>query len=652
MASSPSASPTVSLTPDTSALEAPNHYSYRNHHANASSPSNEDAVHGALHGRNASYSVARKPSPLNSQLVTKKSLPDLRGGPVNSERDRRHIPRPQIPDIPGSKTPIDSDVTDRRLNHDQKPLAPSGNPSDLYSQQAVSGDTSTPPLVPTHSRTSRSQPGYIPFRSIVAAEALPSPAMSSPQHPAPSMDVERNSYFRRLSTLPPSTISATIPESLLAMIDSARGILFAVSQIYQSLRHYTVFAIDDRLSGLLGKVLDPASTYMTHLINVLDRFDSISRRGIPPPSVCRGVLESCRDNVAVFGKVVGVLHLQLKVLAGSDDARYSRSLLLMLYGSMAEISNSWQTMTPHLDAVLPHLSEYRSPPPAVSSSKIHMQTTPATPPNPQNGISPIHENPPSVSSPMRAPPATNVPNGISRMTWRHAGSFNTRDVQIGKALPSTTEEAPSISLSTLPVTQPLRSVLRKPTLPSQTSLPHNQSSSVDSPLGSAHSQDSLPRVIPGVGQPSYSLSNLHQDNPLSRISHSSLEVPSDSSKMVDEDLLDTMEGATETARSVWRMMDEVLHTSKESSIELVESLQRGQDITKRLKEKIQAMRDGAVDGDRKAFWEDAHLFVKVRILSRNSVMNMMDIRTTGGCKCFDHTQGIFSVASFLNDLAQ
>jgi RAM signalling pathway protein len=615
MTSSPSASPTVSLTPENSALGTSYIHSSRNLHADASSPFDGDVTaHSPLHGRNASYSVAQQPSPMNTQLVAKKSLPDLRG-PISIERDRTYMRRP-LPRIPMTRTPTtDSGDGDRRRN--ERPPTPE-NPRDIYSHRHVSsGSTSTPPLVPAHSRTSRSQPGYTTSRSIVAAESLPSPAIPSPQGPAPSMDVERNSYFRRLSTLPPSTISATIPESLLAMIDSARGILFAVSQIYQSLRHYTVFAIDDRLSGVLGKVLDPASTYMTHLINALDRFDSISRRGMPPPSVCRGVLESCRDNVAVFGKVVGVLHLQLKVLAGSDDARYSRSLLLMLYGSMAEISNSWQTMAPHLDTVLPHLSEYRLAPPAVSSSKIHTQTTPSTPLT-SRGISPIPENHPSVSPHVpRAPTATNVANGMSRMARRHAGSFSTRDLQIGKALPSTTEEGPPSSLSSPPVIQPLRSALRKPALPSQPSLPHNQSASVDSPLGSTHSrQDSSSPATPGMSHSSHPSSGLHHDAPLSRIPHSSLEVPSDTSKMVDEDLLDTMEAATETARSVWRMMDEVLHTSKESSAELAEYLQRGQDITKRLKEKIQAMRGGAVDGNRKAFWEDAHLFVKVRYPSQ------------------------------------
>ena len=404
------------------------------------------------------------------------------------------------------------------------------------------------------------------------------------------------------------------------MIDSVRGILFAVSQIYQSLRHYTVFAIDDRLSGLLGKVLDPASTYMTHLINALDRFDSVSRRGIPSPSVCRGVLESCRDNVAVFGKVVGVLCLQLKVLAGSDDARYSRSLLLMLYGSMAEISNSWQTMTPHLEAIQPLLCEHRPPPPVASSSKAH--AAPLTPLSARNGVSPIPERPPPVSSPILRTPSGpgNATNGRSRMTRRHAGSFSTRDVQIGKTLPSTTEEHLS-SASSPPIVQPLRSAMRKPMPQPHTAPlhPHSQTSSADSPSRLTHSRQGSvsPSVSPaapgGNGSPYPSPYPHLQDASMSRAMHSSLEVPSDSSKMVDEDLLDTMEAATETARSVWKMMDEVVHDTKETSVELLESLERGQDITKRLKEKIQAMRGGAADGDRKAFWEDAHLFVKVSL---------------------------------------
>src|SRR5882757_4819325 len=101
---------------------------------------------------------------------------------------------------------------------------------------------------------------------------------------------------------------------------------------------------------------------MIQLINALDRFDATSRRMLPSPTVCRAVVESCRDTVAVFGKAMGVLALQLKVLATRDDVRYTRQMLLVLYGATAEISNAWHTILPHIDEVEPLLRE--RPPPA------------------------------------------------------------------------------------------------------------------------------------------------------------------------------------------------------------------------------------------------------------------------------------------------
>ncbi|CAG8775626.1 443_t:CDS:1, partial [Acaulospora colombiana] len=104
----------------------------------------------------------------------------------------------------------------------------------------------------------------------------------------PPMDGERNSYFRRMSTLPASTISKAVPECLLVTVDAARGILFALTQIYSALRDYIVFSINDRLSNVLNQVLDPAYQYLARLITALDRFDALCRSGTPPPAACRG----------------------------------------------------------------------------------------------------------------------------------------------------------------------------------------------------------------------------------------------------------------------------------------------------------------------------------------------------------------------------
>ena len=139
------------------------------------------------------------------------------------------------------------------------------------------------------------------------------------------------------------------------LVDVTRGILSAVSQVDQTLQHYTMYAIDECLSAVLLKVLDPASNCMLSLINALDRFDAASRRSISSPTVCQTVAESCscRDVVSVFGKAKGVLTLQLKVLATRDDIRYTRQLLLELYGATAEISNAWQSILPCIEEIEP-----------------------------------------------------------------------------------------------------------------------------------------------------------------------------------------------------------------------------------------------------------------------------------------------------------
>src|SRR5258706_3932194 len=259
-------------------------------------------LHGQ-HGRNASYSVSLLHSPVHA-LSLKKSLPELRTFQLSA--DNRSRSRASA------------------LNGNDGPSLPNARPSN--SSATSSNDTI------------RKAPGRVLQESPRAS-------------PLPAMDGERNRYFKRLSTLPASTISKAVPASLLDTIDACRGILFALSQIYTSLHHYAVYAINDRLASVIWKVLYASPNFLQTLIGALDRFDNHCLRGTPAPSACRGVLEACRDCVSVFTKVVGVLQIHLKVLAGADDVRYSRTLLLMLYGSMAEISNSWQSMAPHMEAM-------------------------------------------------------------------------------------------------------------------------------------------------------------------------------------------------------------------------------------------------------------------------------------------------------------
>lgn len=580
-----------------------------------------------LHGRNKSYAYERMPGDRKRALAPQKSLPDLRS-PTTAEAPEKLEQRPRVR------------IAESTTGYQAKKIGESfsGPLPEASSSRTVFPPTplaETPPLrMRKTSQTTR-------------VDNAPGP--STLERRAPSMDVERNSYFRRLSSLPTASISRVIPPALLSFIDSVRGILFAVSQIYQSLQHYTVYAIDERLSSVLQKVLDPASQYMLQLIDALDSFDSMSRRGPPPPSVIRRVVESCRDNVAVFGKAVGVLALQLKVLASRDDVRYSRQMLLVLYGAMAEISNAWQGMVHQVEAVEPLLREEDRPPlplklPQLANGsgysghghgvgKMHgkSQRTES-----RERISPISEQP-ELPSPFYNPPQTmsrsaassraggagmqplavssKVPIGGGerlRMARRHAGSFSVKDVELGRSMASNSPPADRLvgGSSAQMSRQHARQIHpAMPMLPPPRSTHHNHShqhtpghSPTKSALGASESlhvrQDSAHGLSP-TGAPSPGLrSNM-------------LEVPSSSTTLVDKDAIEAISVAVKAAPAVWSMLEEISREMPDAGTDLRENLAKAVMLTNRLGENIKAMQEGLPSADRKALREDGHVFVRV-----------------------------------------
>lgn len=202
------------------------------------------------------------------------------------------------------------------------------------------------------------------------------------------------------------------------------------------------------------RVMDPASAYMDSLINALDRFDAMTRRRLPPASAIRQVLECCRDNVQVFAKVVAVLELQVTALADAGDVRYTKTLLLLLYGSLAEIAASWQAMAPLRQDISDLLHMEALPPPSGSSaahragsSISSIGRTPISPiierletsPGKPSPATVTHLSPQITGSPSRrvitAETTPTRPVLMAReKSRRNAGSFSSEDVQMGMML--------------------------------------------------------------------------------------------------------------------------------------------------------------------------------------------------------------------------
>lgn len=394
-----------------------------------SRPPPEEESAGRNHSRNASHSTVQSLEPeLRPGLRPKKSLPDLRQPHADILAERR-----TGANNAEAKLPLAA-ATVRRLKHPGIQHSSSAR-AILPSQQTLASSSGAVASSPTPLVASATPRQASKSPQITATASL-SKSVSVPRRPntpnsapradfdqanpkrsdmdrAPTGGFDRNSgaYFRRLSMLPPSTISKAVPVTLLEFADAIRGILFSLSQVYTALRQFVVFASQDRLPAPLARLMGTADGSMSLLINALDRFDSLSRRGTPEASIVRDIFVTCRDNVVTFHKLVTALGPELKSLISTADVRYTRTLLLMLYGSTGEIAKSWNAVTPLL-AEMSEMNEDTS----LATLILHPPTpSPTLPGSSRSG-------------------STGIQRTRSK-TRRHAGSFSVEDVQLGAVLP-------------------------------------------------------------------------------------------------------------------------------------------------------------------------------------------------------------------------
>ncbi|ORY28256.1 RAM signaling pathway protein-domain-containing protein [Naematelia encephala] len=535
------------------------------------------------HSRGASYTASQR---LGGNIAAKKSLPDLRQSHAKIIQDRR---------------------TEGQASEDNRPLGLGIN------APAAAHFQSGPPAWNLEMARSATASAHTLERSLGAkkrsADMLR--AMKSGQgidlsdrrnsQEAPLVDESRNSYFRRHSMLPVSSISKTIPPALLRFIDAIRGILFALSQVHSALRQYLVFAVNERVASVFTRVMEPVNKYMDNLINALDRFDSMSRRNIPPIHAIRGVLDATKESVAVFAKVASVLRLQLPAMRG-NDVRYSRTLLLMIYGSMAEVANSWKSMAPLLSDIKPLLSADVAGL-AARALMGGMKMVPTGSLTGRTPISPIPEraeshSPPSVGRPsvpsiehspllevtVAPVAAADVQTPRSR---RQGGSFSTQDVEKGMLMgsvgPSRSDEGagylrhrPSesaqIQLEGQVEETENEGELETPSFPIKTISPNGTTS--NTPLVTQPEPPTVLQPVAMMSNSSHSGSRLgHKPSSSSGSSHA-LSLPSGfpaplrklsvdvrpptpaSATLFDEDLLDVIETATDIAFTVWLKLAE------------------------------------------------------------------------------------------------
>lgn len=521
----------------------------------SSSSTLRDGRNGPGHARGSSYTASHRSS---TNLSTKKSLPDLRLSHAQILADRRSIEMDSNRD---SLTPT------RAVNID--PLSQAGDLARTPQKAALVVDDQA--LHGQHALLLDDTPKKATVGKDSASEER-------------SLDEVCNSYFKRVASVPINNICKTIPAALLASIDAIRNLLFAMSQIHTALQQYLVFTADDRIASVFSRVLDPAAGYLNDLIVALDRFDLISRRRTPPASVSRPVIESCRDSIAVFAKVMGVLKLQVAALRTATDLRYTRTMLLLVYGSFGEIVASWQALGPILIAIKPLLSdtarEGRHRPGASYSSSLRTPISPI----PERGesqspsahafkaklaMSPVTAN---MDLNGKASPVRSVGNGREK-SRRHAGSFSAEDVQTGMMLgPDGQVSAVSSETGSRESPMPPRkaSHLRQESSASQVILEADEEEEQDDesvsmpPIMNPSREGSFARHGPSSSAGSMKSfgairSHLRREGLLD----GTPTTPRSAATVVDEGVLDTLEQASDIAFTVWLRLSEELRDPHE-----------------------------------------------------------------------------------------
>ncbi|WFC97998.1 RAM signaling network component [Malassezia yamatoensis] len=243
----------------------------------------------------------------------------------------------------------------------------------LVYENAESSDLQTPPLNQrnTAPSSSEAQRGLrqLSLPTVGSTQAAADAAVAARRNESgmgaspdanDTGEAQRIRYFRRLSKLPAQPLDSTsLNTPILKFMDAARGILFALSQGLHAIKQHISVSNDDRLATLSQRGLSMASSSMNQLIQALDRLDTGTQLGRLEPVVVRRVLEASNDSLRTFRRMVTTFHAQLTQLEDRMDVRFSRTLLLLLYGSVAELRNSSAVMAPNYAKVQQYLADER-----------------------------------------------------------------------------------------------------------------------------------------------------------------------------------------------------------------------------------------------------------------------------------------------------
>ncbi|KAL4878538.1 RAM signaling pathway protein-domain-containing protein [Aspergillus karnatakaensis] len=167
------------------------------------------------------------------------------------------------------------------------------------------------------------------------------PSISNSSSPSSPRERRRpkDGFVNRMSSLPEHKGEWETGEPI---IKSAKGILFALFQV-QSHVHALINVIrrDDERRNSLEIVFYNASTHVERLNEALENAEnSRADDAEPMRTFYEAVKRECETCIMAYSHVGAQLRNSLDRIVANSDARYVRSLMLMIYGSVIELRNA------------------------------------------------------------------------------------------------------------------------------------------------------------------------------------------------------------------------------------------------------------------------------------------------------------------------
>ncbi|KKA23902.1 Adenylate cyclase [Rasamsonia emersonii CBS 393.64] len=160
---------------------------------------------------------------------------------------------------------------------------------------------------------------------------------SSPGSPRGEPRRVRDTFVRRMSSLPEHKEE----KAQEPIIEGAKGILFSLFQIHPHISTLiNVIKGDDARRNSLEIVFYNASTHVDQLNEALENVENMSVDDRDFARMSNEVKRECVTCLMAYTHVGTLLRQSVEKIIANGDARYVRSLLLMVYGSLLELRNA------------------------------------------------------------------------------------------------------------------------------------------------------------------------------------------------------------------------------------------------------------------------------------------------------------------------